>query len=481
VAGGDARAHRQRAKEAGRVRVFLTEPASEQLTVPDDVWNLFHDDDQLTQWQEAFPVGKPKGTKREAAGFLRDGEPVFFLREGRDRVNFLGRAQMFRFRYDHTIAALVPPELRPDALDIAEAMFGRVTHGESAIKGRVWIEDAVAVNDQDGWFEPDLGPFALESPRPTTVSYYLTQSEQGSRDKKALTTYIATDLTTIRGHKLYWHRWNDKQGLTAIRTEPEVDIEKSDRHTVIRPVRDGAVFEGRIRFGNLTERELGALLAALQLPTGCAHKLGMGKPLGLGSVRITPTLHLIERARRYQSWSGSGELDTGETAKVEERCIRAFETAVVEHAQHNSEPMIPGAKGLGQVARLEALHLLLRWDDRLPRDATEYLELDEFEDRRVLPTPHRLASPEEPEPAWPGPGPKSATYEQPTPSRREAFPAQTPASRTEPAAPRAGATFCCRVLQKRAGVAGSSSCLTGKRGFSTRRASSHPAWPLVWR
>ncbi|MGH8899552.1 MAG: TIGR03986 family type III CRISPR-associated RAMP protein [Egibacteraceae bacterium] len=427
--------------------VFLAGPASEQLTVPDDVWRLFHDDDQLTKWQkDAFPVGKPEGTKRDAPGFLRVGEPVFFLREGRDQVRFLGRAQMFRFPYDRTVADLVPPEPKPNALDVAEALFGRVAHGKSAVKGRMCVEDAVAIEDHDDWFEPDLGPLALESPRPTTVPHYLTQSKAGSCNARALTTYVDGDTTTIRGHKLYWHRW-DKDRLDAIHTEPDVDLEESDRHTVIRPVRDKVVFMGRIRFDNLTDRELGALLAVLRLPEECAHKLGMGKPLGLGSVRITPTLHLIDRARRYLSWSDEGELDEGAVETVEKQSQDAFEAAVVAHAQRNGEPMVPGREGLGRVARLEALYLLLRWDDPLPRDATEYLELDEFEDRRVLPTPHRLAK--LPEPVWPGPAPKSATYEQPTQRREGASPTRTAAPRTEPVAPRIGSRFCCRVLTKR--------------------------------
>jgi hypothetical protein len=71
-------------------------------------------------------------------------------------------------------------------------------------------------------------------------------------------------------------------------------------------VKAGITFSGRVRFNNLTNLELGALLEALQLPSGCSHRLGMGRPLGLGSVRITSRLRLVDRAARYGTWQASG-------------------------------------------------------------------------------------------------------------------------------------------------------------------------------
>ncbi len=77
------------------------------------------------------------------------------------------------------------------------------------------------------------------------------------------------------------------------------------QYTEIEPIMTGT-FTGKIRFENLTDIELGSLLFALDLPKGCAHKIGMGKPLGLGSVRITPHLYLSSRGHdntRYQNFS----------------------------------------------------------------------------------------------------------------------------------------------------------------------------------
>lgn len=70
----------------------------------------------------------------------------------------------------------------------------------------------------------------------------------------------------------------------------------------MQPVKSGVQFRGRIRFENLTDLELGAILHALQLPDGCCHRIGMGKPLGLGSIRIHARLRLVDRVARYQAW-----------------------------------------------------------------------------------------------------------------------------------------------------------------------------------
>ncbi len=55
---------------------------------------------------------------------------------------------------------------------------------------------------------------------------------------------------------------------------------------------------------NLSEAELGALLWTIQ-PTGgtenadYCHMLGMGKPFGMGVVKLMPSLYLIDRTKRY--------------------------------------------------------------------------------------------------------------------------------------------------------------------------------------
>lgn len=69
------------------------------------------------------------------------------------------------------------------------------------------------------------------------------------------------------------------------------------QYTIIKPIKRNIKFKSRIRFENLTKEELGALLFVLDLPENHYHKIGMGKPLGLGSIEIKPSLFIVDRKR----------------------------------------------------------------------------------------------------------------------------------------------------------------------------------------
>jgi CRISPR-associated protein (TIGR03986 family) len=390
---------------------------SKVIRVPERILARFHDDDQITQWQEAaFPRNQPHGGGRRAPGHLRDGEPVFFVVDGNatsadnpDGLVFLGRAGMFRFPYDRSPEDLVAQSLRDARLDLAEAMFGKADPS-ATIKGRVYFDDAIATNGGLTWCEPVIVPQILSAPKPTTFQHYLTQD--GTKEKDQLTTYIDDDHTTIRGHKLYWHRWDDCCGVCQVKEAPDThDVlrnslqspnPKDTQHTIIRPVKAGVTFVGRVRFENLTDVELGALLHALQLPDGCAHRLGMGKPLGLGSIRITARLSLVDRAERYREWKSTGILENEDGSRFRQ----IFEDTIISHAKDTGEVLLNGQRGLRKIARLDALFRMLEWERRPARESTAYMELDQFRERPVLPTPHHVAGANEP--GWPSDPPRPA-------------------------------------------------------------------------
>lgn len=416
--------------------VFVGEDTGKSISIPEVLWRRFHDDDQLTQWQEkAFPKDKPSRGCRKSKGYLRDGEPVFFLADDSAKTDenpaglvFFGRAQMFRFPYDLSPWDLLPVEVRNAGLDMAEALFGMVgqtkNKKDQAIKGRVFFEDAIATSGGPEWFEEIIVPRILASPKVTCFQHYLTQD--GSKGQKDLTTYLNDDHTTVRGHKLYWHKW-DGQGLEAVKesnshSELLNDLQSGNpndtQHTVIRPVKAGVAFKGRIRFDNLADMELGALLSALALQEGCVHRLGMGKALGLGSIKIEWKLHLADRAARYTCWENPGvtEKDGGEF-------ITVFEKAMIEHARNTWEPIDENMSGLKRIGRLQAIFHLLQWTGKPPFSATEYMELQKFKSRPVLPTPHKVIGQEEPN--W-----KS---DPPRPSQEETASAPTGGTKPDPA------------------------------------------------
>jgi len=85
----------------------------------------------------------------------------------------------------------------------------------------------------------------------------------------------------IRGWKRYpirRIRWNDLETVTA-----------SKQSITLEPVIEGCEFLGRVRFHNLREEELGAVLWAVEWGglQDFFHSLGIGKPLGLGQVSLS--------------------------------------------------------------------------------------------------------------------------------------------------------------------------------------------------
>lgn len=380
---------------------------------------------------------------------MLDGDPVFFLRDEDGNLVFFGRAQMFRLPYERSPFELVNPALSSARhVDYAEALFGFVrTRGEldelekeirqgdkkirqgdkrRAYASRVTVTDAILQSDPaDIWLAEAFHPRILATPKPTAFQQYLTQ--QYPDEKKWLDHYDsrspASDETTIRGHKLYWHqglgtdqRLNTDQRLTleeiytAIKEPSEVRPDDT-QHTLLKPLRPGVQFSFRVSFENLSDRELGALCWTLH-PNGEAgrhycHHLGMGKPLGMGAVELHSRLHIINRLQRYKKLFNAsdgdwqlGEPDAstmGEDLAVPEvlaRRTRAFE----DHLLQELNPY-PSCERLADMRRIAMLLKLLEWPgyravvrgslylETEERPNTRYMQLDEFRGRPVLPDP----------------------------------------------------------------------------------------------
>ncbi len=183
----------------------------------------------------------------------------------------------------------------------------------------------------------------------------------------------------------------------------------SSQHTQFRPVKPGVKFKFRLYFENLTDRELGALCWALH-PLGdpkkeYCHQLGMGKPLGMGAVKLEAKLYLTDRYKRYTTLFAGDRWQTGAAAEGEtlsdrsilERRIEAFEAHVLEELGLKET-----CKHLSEVQRIAMLLKMMEWPGYPPvpgsknlylgeegRPNTRYMTIrpNEFEDRPVLPDP----------------------------------------------------------------------------------------------
>ena len=419
---------------AGKKKEFvflLPTHHSQEINVPETIMDRFHDDDQITQWQQkAFPKNKPHDKSRLRNGLLTTNpsgfdEPVFFLRE-KGKLVFLGRAQMFRLPYQQRPLDLIPPSLRnPNDIDFAEAMFGFMRTQDElkqmnpqpkqgskgrAYAGRVFVSDGrYQPNQGSPWMSdaPDgiIEPHILASPKPTSFQLYLTQDTPN--DRKTLHHYDSNAdagkrVTTLRGFKLYWPQ--GQKTANDLQTTPKDDRDRqrafetvngrlrpkldSTQHTRMKPVADGKKFTFQVHFENLTAVELGALQWALSVPN--CHRLGMGKPLGMGVVQLKEIkLQVNGRTDRYKTLFMNNT--TWNAGKPDEKqdFTADFETELLQKLRQQSVP-VPAS--FQQIERIKMLLAMLKWQEQaLQAEQKVYMtNLNEFRYRPVLPDPLHL-------------------------------------------------------------------------------------------
>lgn len=378
----------------------------------------------LTNFQKKSPFDKDWGVLQE-----KEDHPVFYYQEQNSNiVGFFGQSPNFRIPYSPqgnghatTVLDFIPEDLRTLAsIDIADAIFGWVKQESESQKlpanfdkqraGRVFFTDASHHSNQNGiWYQDKpLTPQILSGPKPSNFSHYLVQP---NAEKSELKHYASEPIknTVIRGHKLYWHKGSNPEFKLKLNLDKKKEV--SDTQTTqINPIKKGVTFKFNIHFENLSKVELGALLWVLSLSSQKSQQLGttkqgekycfslgMGKPLGMGAVKIDYELHLSDRTSRYSNlfdgtkWK-TGEEDQSQTDTKEQECVKAFEKYVLDGISERDYPKERNREQLQhlkQLPRIEMLLAMLRCDkDKIPdEEQTRYMELEEFKQRKVLPTP----------------------------------------------------------------------------------------------
>ncbi|MBK8184399.1 MAG: TIGR03986 family CRISPR-associated RAMP protein [Candidatus Competibacteraceae bacterium] len=366
--------------------------------------------------------GSRSAARHSCRRILQPGDPLFYLLDPSGKLEFIGPTLFFRLPYKNYTGDYAP-QFTVDAdgpLDLSEAIFGTV-NGEpqddksqtGSHKSRLRFDDAEWIGSGSPFLEGEDGirwPAVLSKPKPTSYQNYLVQSDPEGRKEKLL-SYSAPPpdsggltTTALRGFKLYWHRGQpDAQELQI--DQPKKSLKQ---YTVIRPVKPGVSFRGRVRFENLNQLELGALLAALELPADYRHHLGMGKPLGMGSVRVEAATILYDPVKRYRSLAADGRLEQADQNGKLAEAREAFRKAIVQHLNTKvPASTVPDNTGLWEIPRLRTLGMLLDWENQPKREKTAYipaLELKKFRDRQVLPTPAGVLGQLEPPPPAPAAG-----------------------------------------------------------------------------
>lgn len=399
-------------------------------SVPDALVELFESADQVTGYQRAaFPDGLGPGGRapgREpvagtgGGGLPRRGlEPVWFDVDPFGEVVSFGRSGGYRIAVsdDNPVRRAVPPAvLGPQpgdadrggragrTVDVCRALFGDTdTFADEprASKGRVSFGGALCTDPDPDYPDGAALRVRLLSPQRGCFANYLVQGpDAASGDRPDVITWSHEGQVRLGGYKAYLHRHRDDLGSPVrydARAQKDLGLSvlapgrpaappRGTQRDIV-PLRDGLTFRSRITFTNLTDGELGALLRALLLdnpPDGGdprnpehAHKIGMGKALGMGSVHLRPELHLVDRRARTLSLDpGAGVVRAGRERIA--ALLEAFDAALA------ARRLRAGPEHWREVDQAVDVCLATRWRRRLPWRATAVMSLREFAEYPVL-------------------------------------------------------------------------------------------------
>lgn len=170
-------------------------------------------------------------------------------------------------------------------------IFGLLSRDE-VFAGKATIGDARAIGRlETKWFTTG----ALMEPKPRHRPWYGDPRQPDA----------------ARGRKFYYHR---PQG-------PASAAAQTQYNKTIEAVLPGSQFEFVAEYSNLTEEELALLVYSLVLEEPMRHKLGMGKPLGLGStqIEIVRWKRLDAKSRYQQLGGGTDQLSSEALAEELQR------------------------------------------------------------------------------------------------------------------------------------------------------------------
>lgn len=233
--------------------------------------------------------------------------PCFFVADKNDVVQHFGFGPLYRIPYKKSIGDHIPKNLKEDKLDFTAALFGnKEAWGSRVFFENLYLQDKGNVLENKAVMTPLMGPNA------TSFQNYLEPAKDGA-------AHWNLD-TKIRGYKLYWHKKCDWRRPADAKNKNE-NVTKT-----IAPVAAGHRFCGRIRFENLAAAELGALAKALSLCDNgtAAYKLGMGKSIGMGSVKLSCRLYVQDKTY-YTRLFGENGLNAGVNEQRKKEYIEVFD------------------------------------------------------------------------------------------------------------------------------------------------------------
>ena len=270
--------------------------------------------------------GKPReGTKDGWNLRLKHGDLVYFGADERGIITEVSFSSIWRapvpngkggtatardffeerlMPFDYRKKGLTPADLLMGFVEIAKEQSDAAPDSTKpkppqtlALASRIQFTAALPEPGKSLDLLPRITRKILDSPKLPSPSMYF-------RTKTGPASYVSKESLTPekhkgQGRKVYLHH------KLAPRDEPWRTLrptEDRDQKAEIRPIATGQELFFDITFDNLSDQEYGLLLYALSPDDAFQHKIGMGKALGLGSIKVTiQHVQSVNRQARYSS------------------------------------------------------------------------------------------------------------------------------------------------------------------------------------
>lgn len=260
-----------------------------EFVFKDEVKNRFEldADDDKGIFQDFCFIYKDSVDWKYWKGIMSKGErvPVFFSLKDGNLIHF-GLSYLYKLPFEKKIKGYLYEKHNSTDKDLSECMFGYTSSGskDNSLKGRIQFSNAFCISGEPS---PSLMDPYMGGPKPTYYPMYLKQNgtEGYMKDDKGKGVFFKTMLdkdAIIRGWKRY-----------PVQNEYQDDFDIPDGQegntNPFYPMKEGSIFQCTVRFFNLRDVELGALLSSIELPTGCLHSIGFAKAFGYGKIKVEIT------------------------------------------------------------------------------------------------------------------------------------------------------------------------------------------------
>lgn len=292
-------------KEKQAFEIEISEPVIEKFV---KIARKRHKEDERLPF---LPKGYADG-ENSIERYLSDGDLIYFNLELNGEVTEISYSSIWRQAKAGTIHdafAKIDKNLLPwkfggrTHLTPAEWIFGVVDGQKKVVKdpksynlaSRVRFSDARGA--EPGKIEllkPAAAPEKgfqlkiLSSPKPPSPAMYFKEGREITKTTLDLEKHRPNGRKYYLPHKIERLEWESQH--------------TGDNKQKVRcwPLRENQTFYFHIDFDNLADAELELLLTALRPGEDYIHRLGLGKPLGLGCVTVQPLgVFLLDRVARY--------------------------------------------------------------------------------------------------------------------------------------------------------------------------------------